>query len=76
MRNQTLDHDSSNLFPWLGLRLSGARRCPYCNGHSINRESRRGLWQRAICAVMAVRPYRCNGCDRIHYARPGKSRDD
>ena len=40
------------------------RRCPYCHGE-VYREKRRGLAK--LTLVLAVRPYRCADCDRLHY---------
>ena len=40
------------------------RRCPYCHG-GVYREKRKGLSH--LTLALAVRPYRCTDCDRLHY---------
>jgi hypothetical protein len=40
------------------------RRCPYCHGE-VYREKREGLAK--LTLAIAIRPYRCNYCNRLHY---------
>ena len=40
------------------------RRCPYCHG-AVRREKRKGLSN--LTLMLAIRPYRCVDCDRLHY---------
>lgn len=40
------------------------RCCPFCNG-TVYREKRKGFLRLMI--LFAMRPYRCESCDRLHY---------
>jgi DNA-directed RNA polymerase subunit RPC12/RpoP len=50
---------------WLAtLTTHRQRRCPYCQG-DVYREKRKGFAHLSL--ALAVRPYRCADCDRLHY---------
>lgn len=37
--------------------------CPICHSEQIRRSRRRGIVERAILAMVFVRPFRCEICD-------------
>jgi len=48
----------------LHLTTHHTRQCPFCHG-KVYREKRAGFSKLAI--VLALRPYRCEACDKLHY---------
>jgi len=52
----------------LGLSVARERSCPRCGGSFVEREGRRGLLMRAVCALSGLRPYRCFDCDALFLA--------
>lgn len=57
----------------LSLPIARHRTCPSCKRSFVEREARRGLLMRALCALTGTRPYRCLECDFLFLA-PNKFR--
>lgn len=48
----------------LKVTIHKHRCCPFCHGR-VCREKRKGLL--TLMILFAMRPYRCESCDRLHY---------
>jgi len=55
------------------IHFSQQKQCPQCSSHSIRQSRRRGLWERAVCAVLQVLPFRCDACDYRYFRRSDSS---
>jgi hypothetical protein len=43
--------------------------CPLCHSKRIHRSKRKGLIERAILAIIFIRPFRCERCDYRFFRR-------
>jgi hypothetical protein len=44
------------------------QRCPDCGSEALRRSQMRGLLERGLLRVIGVRAFRCESCDKRHYA--------
>jgi hypothetical protein len=66
MRTKQGHMGTAELFLLDNLRLTTHhnRQCPFCHGR-VYRERRSGY--RILTILIALRPYRCQACDKVHY---------
>jgi ribosomal protein L37AE/L43A len=38
--------------------------CPSCGSKKVHRSKRKGFLERVVLGVAAIRPYRCENCDK------------
>jgi hypothetical protein len=59
-----LDDNGIFLLEWLRLTTHRHRCCPFCHG-TVYRERRKGFQR--LTTLFAMRAYRCESCDKLHY---------
>ena len=64
VHNSIVDDLEFRLRRYLHLTTHRHRRCPYCGG-KVRREKVNGFM--ALMILVALRPYRCVDCDKLHY---------
>lgn len=42
--------------------------CPHCNSKYIHRSKRRGIFELSVLALVPIKPFRCEECDRRFYS--------
>jgi hypothetical protein len=72
--------------PRFGLRMMGhSTHCPNCSGTRAHWSRRKGMFEKTLLRVLAVRPYRCEDCDERYFGvglhrdptgQPGTLRSD
>jgi hypothetical protein len=60
-------HAKYSLIPHFRITTHRHRKCPYCRG-SVYRERREGFLKLSV--LVALRPYRCIACDKLHFGFP------
>ena len=47
------------------------RKCPECGSERVRRSQMRGFLERVVLRTVGLRAYRCESCDKRHYAFEG-----
>lgn len=50
------------------LPIARERVCPNCGNKGVQRTRRQGLYERLVCLIRNVRPFRCDSCEHLFLA--------
>jgi hypothetical protein len=51
------------------------RHCPECHSARLRRSKRRGLIERHLLSVVALKPFRCESCLHRFFRWPGRGQE-
>jgi transposase-like protein len=49
------------------IRFGDENTCPRCGSNLVRRSRRRGMFERIMCALGLISPFRCEDCDYRYF---------